>query len=139
MTDRLKQRMMGCVALSLVFAAGRTAMAQLADVPATRVTEIAAMLDDTPHALAPACSDRAAWGPLSGALKPQVDRAVPLLAKPFPAWSDEAYMDYFTSGSRERGQAMLNARQSWLMPLLLAECAEWKGRFLPTLTTVLKE
>lgn len=123
----------------ILFFSVHIAFAQYADVSSSRIHEIAAMLPDEPHALGPPCRERAAWNSLANILKPEIDKAESLLGKPFPAWDDDAYMDYFKSGSRERGQAMLNARQSWLMPLLLAECTEGKGRFLPALTMVLNE
>jgi hypothetical protein len=125
--------------LAILAGCGQLAFAQYADIRAARIDEIAAILPDMPQALAPPCKDRAAWGPLAGRLGPEIDKAAGLLGKPFPAWSDDDYLDYFKSGSRERGQAMLNARQAWLEPLLLAECAEWKGRFLPALSMVLNE
>lgn len=127
------------ICIAIFFGCGRCAQAQYADIQQARINEIASMIPDAPQALAPPCKDRAAWGPVAGTFTPEIGKATALLGKPFPSWSDDDYMDYYKSGSRQRGEAMLHSRDSWLQPLLLAECAEWKGRFLPALTMVLHE
>ena len=57
----------------------------------------------------------------------------------FPAWDDDAYLDFSRTGKRPRGEAMLRARSGRLYPLVMAECLEGRGRFLPAIQTALHE
>lgn len=97
------------------------------------------MLPSRPAGLGQPCSDRAAWAPLAGQFQKQIREANVLLAKPFPAWSDAAYLDYLHSGSRVRGNKMIAARERWLAPLVLAECAAGNGRYISRIAMVLDQ
>lgn len=108
-------------------------------IPSARVQQVAAMLPEKPTGFGPPCSDRAAWAPLAAQFQPQIKHAESLLTQSFPAWSDDAYLDFTRTGSRKLGEQMLGARQAWLAPLVLAECAEGRGRFLPTIAMVLDQ
>lgn len=112
---------------------------QYAGISPARIQQIAAMLPAQPAGFGPPCSDRAAWSELAAQLQPQIKQAESLLTRPFPAWSDDAYLDYRHTGSRTRGNQMLAARERWLAPLVLAECAEGRGRFLPRIAMVLDQ
>lgn len=132
---------LSCLLFALIAATAATAQtpAPYTGVPPARVQQIAAMLPEKPTGFGPACSDRAAWAPLAAQFQPQIKQAESLLTQSFPAWSDDAYIDYLHSGSRTRGNAMLAARERWLAPLVLAECAEGRGRFLPRIAMVLDQ
>ncbi len=110
-----------------------------AGIPAARLQQIAAMLPRQATGFGLPCSDRAAWSALASQFQPQIQQAESLLTAPFPAWSDDAYIDYLHTGSRTRGNQMLAARERWLAPLVLAECAEGRGRFLPRIAMVLDQ
>jgi hypothetical protein len=106
----------------------------------SRVDTIAAMLPAQPRGLGPACSDRAFWGSADIARRAGnvvLPKAEPLVTAAFPAWSDEAYLEFSRNGQRAAGEAMMSARFEWVYHLVLAECVEYRGRFLPALTRAL--
>ncbi len=105
-----------------------------------RIASIAAMLPSAPTGIGRPISDRTYWNSpairdLAGDPIPQAEK---LLARPFPAWSDDDYLDFSRTGQRPRGEAMIRSRNAWLKPLVLAECLENKGRFLPAIRLALQ-
>ncbi len=119
---------------------GATATKYL-DLNPREIQRIAQMLPTKPVGIGPTCANRQVWGQpaLQKKLKPLVDYAQGLINKPFPAWSDDAYLTYSRTGSRGEGEDMMNARFAWLYPLVMAECAEAKGRFLPSIEKTIVE
>jgi len=113
----------------------------LEPVDMQRVMQITAMLPDKPRGFGENYHNREAWDNLSNDPDYQkvIKSAEDLLDKPFPAWNDDAYLTYFTAGTRPEGEKMLRDRSGWLAPLVVAECLENKGRFVPTIEMVLKE
>jgi len=122
-----------------VAAAQRPAFAQMAGISEERVAQIAAMLPAAPAGFGSPCTDRAAWNPLAPSLRSFITRGEDLLQRQFPAWDDDAYLEFSRTGTRTRGDRMIVARSEWLAPLVLAECAEGRGRFIPRITMVLDE
>jgi hypothetical protein len=110
-------------------------------VPASRIREVAAMLDATPAGFGKDYHDRAAWDAL--ARLPQFAKVIPraesFLTKPFPAWDEAAYEDYKRTGKRAVTRKLFNDREAWLAPLIWAECLENRGRFTPLINHVLEE
>ena len=103
-----------------------------------RVQAIAEMLGEAPAGLGRPASDRAAWAAL--APKPVfakvVQDAAKLLATPLPAQPDELYLEFSRNGNRTHWQDVAFKRRAWVRTLVLAECLENQGRFLPVLTEV---
>src|ERR1700722_10205055 len=106
-----------------------------------RIAEIAKILDPKPHGYGPACRNREAWQDprIARILDRYVGVANGLLQSPFPAWNDEAYLDFSRTGRRDRGEQMMQARLAWLAPLVFAECIEYKGRFTAAINETLIE
>jgi hypothetical protein len=99
-----------------------------------RVKAIAALLPPTPAPvlLFPA-KDRAKWLTLPPErLKAMVDAADSKVRAGMMPFSDEDYLDYSRKGKRT-GDRMMGSRTSHLNTLVLGECAEYKGRFLPAI------
>jgi hypothetical protein len=96
-----------------------------------RRAAIASMLPEKPAGFGVPCANRAAWKAAAQYFQSSIDRAQTLIAAPLPPWDDEAYLRYSRDGDRNEGQAMLGRHSGQLTPLVLAECSEWKGRFLP--------
>ena len=113
----------------------------LEPVEKQRIEEIVVMLPDKPRGFGENYHNRAAWEALAGDSEYQkvIRMAEDLLGKPFPEWNDEAYLTFFTVGTRPEGEKMLRDRSGWLAPLVIAECLENKGRFMPAIEMVLKE
>jgi hypothetical protein len=103
--------------------------------------DIAAALPAQPRGQGPACSDRSAWTAqtVRTRLAPAVVEAEKLLQASFPAWSDDAYLEYSRTGVRLAGEQMMDARKGWLYPLVMAECVEASGRFIGAIEKTLTE
>ena len=117
------------------------ANAGFVEIPAERINVIASQLRDRPNGFGPSCANRDLWGSTTVAARTSDVRraAEKLLAQEFPAWDSEAYLEYSRKGTRPNGEKMMNARKAWLYPLVIAECVEGKGRFLPAIERTLKE
>lgn len=120
------------IALVLFGAMGTTAYAQkYAELSDARIAEIRAMLPEKPAGFGVPCSDRSAWVAVAQNYHASVAKAEELISSPLPAWDEEKYQLYSKTGDRKVGEAMMRAHDEQLGPLVLAECSEWKGRFLP--------
>ena len=118
-------------ALILSLAAPLMAAARYPELSQERIAAIAAMLPAQPAGFGVPCSDRAAWAKVAPLFAEEVQRAETFIASPLPPWDDQAYLRYSRDGDRNEGQAMLDRHTGQLTPLVLAECSEGKGRFLP--------
>ena len=100
-----------------------------------RVAQIAGFLPEVPAAPGARISDRAAWGRLAATPSGSnaVKRAAALLRKPVPECPDELYLEFSTPGNgiRRNYEKPYFARIGSMQRLVLAECLENKGRFLP--------
>jgi hypothetical protein len=116
-------------ALSLAADAGAAGEA----LDPARVKAVAAMLPERPAGLGHPSADRAAWERLAAdpAGKAVLARAEGLLAKPLPEQPDDLYLEYSRNGNRTRFERVAFERRGRLAPLVLAECMENKGRFVP--------
>ena len=112
-----------------------------AALDAARVAAIAEMLPAAAGGSGPVCADRTAWSQpaVAARLTEVVADAEKRLKRDFPPWDDAAYLDYSKTGQRPKGERMMNARKAFLYPLVLAECVEYRGRFLPAIERTLSE
>jgi hypothetical protein len=79
----------------------------------------------------PTASERAPWEALpASVLKACVARGEQALRFPWPVIPATLFLDYARTGNRTRFQDVRNARRDALRDLVLAECAEGKGRFV---------
>ncbi len=105
--------------------------APIAPLPKERVAEMASMLPARPAGFGLPCSTRAAWTPLVPRLQGEVRHAEQFQSKPLPPWNDDLYLEFTRKGTRPAGEAMIRDHDGQLSTLVLAECSEWRGRFLP--------
>lgn len=110
-----------------------------AELSPRRIAAIEAMLPEQPAGFGRPIGDRAFWSDartraLAGSAVADAEK---LLGQTFPAWSDDMYLDFSRTGTRPPGEKMLRDRQAWLRPLVMAECVENQGRFLPLISRVL--
>jgi len=105
-----------------------------------RVKTVAAMLQERPAGLGRSIGDREAWQSLgaNNAYKQLIPEAEKLLAEPLPEQTDELYLDYSRTGTRANWERVAFKRRRALTPLVLAECLENKGRFLPLLEQLIE-
>ncbi|MEC5385328.1 hypothetical protein VVD49_06310 [Uliginosibacterium sp. H3] len=115
--------------------------AAYAELDWQRVTDLTRVVPAQARGSGPVCSDRAAWEApgMAARLSALTAAASKLLVQNFPEWNDDAYLEYSRKGTRPNGERMMNARKAWLYPLVIAECVEWKGRFLPAIERTLSE
>lgn len=106
-----------------------------------RITEIESILATAPRGFGPDYRDRATFTALAAlpAFKSIINAAEKLLDAPFPAWSDDRYLDFSRTGRRPDGERMLRDRNAWLSTLTWAECLENRGRFIPRITEVITQ
>src|SRR5579871_4837525 len=110
---------------------------QFAELDANRVHEIATMLPEHPSGFGVPCSDRGAWAAQADHLQSFTNDAEHILTQPLPPFDPDAYLAFTRTGDRLPMERNLHARADQLVPLVLAECAEYKGRFLPRIEEVM--
>ncbi|MDQ2687307.1 MAG: heparinase, partial [Armatimonadota bacterium] len=104
-----------------------------------RVQVLTALLPEKPEPPGPALTDRAAWGRLAAQSEGQklIAQAARLLTQPIPEQPDDLYLEYSRTGNRTHWQAVSGVRRGRLTTLVLAECLESKGRFLPGINAII--
>lgn len=124
--------------LSIVFSGGLLGAAErrkAQGVDESRVAEIAAMLAPEPRGAGALITDRKVWDEVarSPQFKGFVRRAERLIDQPLPELPDDLYLDFSRTGNRERYQRVLFDRHRRFAEMVLAECLENRGRFLPAI------
>ncbi len=107
------------------------------DLSPQRIQEIQGMLAAQPAGFGVPCSDRAAWTAKAATLKDAIAQAEQMIAAPLPAFDADAYLAFSKTGDRQPMERNLHSREGQLAPLVLAECAEYQGRYLPRIAEVL--
>jgi hypothetical protein len=105
-----------------------------------RAKDASAVLSEQPCGLGRPVTDRAAWDQLTaqGTFSGVIPQAGQLLDRPSPAPSDDLYLEYSRTGNRTSWQEVEYARRDRLMTLVLAECMEDRGRFLPAIEELIE-
>lgn len=105
---------------------------------AGRIKAVAAMLREQPAGVGRPIGDRAAWDALAKqkAYRDVIARAEALLAQSVPKQTDELFLDFSRTGNRTRFQEVAFERRNRVTTLVLAECIENRGRFLPKIEEV---
>ena len=105
-----------------------------------RVRQLAAMLPAEPCGVGRPITDRTAWEIV--AKSPQYAKVVAsaekLLHQPIPELTDDIYLDFSRTGNRTRCEAVMGRRHGRLPHLVLAECIENRGRFLPAIEEAIR-
>jgi hypothetical protein len=132
----------GCILLFLLLllSAGTVECAQaqqFAELDPSRVEQIAQMLSARPSGFGTPCAERAAWNGKTSALQGFVAQASQIIQKPLPAFNAESYLAFTKTGDRAPMESNLHDRSDQLTPLVMAECAEFNGRYLPRIAEVM--
>lgn len=122
-----------------VGATGRVVAEEMAP-PADRVAAWKAMLRPSAGGIGAPISDRRVWDDLAAREDFQdiPARAASEAARPLPEATDELYLDFSKTGTRRRYESVLFARRQRHCLLVLAECLENRGRFLPEIERTLR-
>ena len=102
-----------------------------------KADEVAGYLEQQPSGFGRPCSDRASWAPLAGRLESFVDEAQHVVKIPLPRFDSDAYLQFSKTGDRQPMEKNANERNRQLIPLVLAECVEYKGSYVPHLAEVM--
>ncbi len=126
-------------ALGVATAAAVEAAESTAPDPA-RVEQLTGWLPQSPRGVGPTIGDRDAWQAVAKApeFKDVVSQAQRLLSEPIPELPDDLFLDYSRTGNRTRYQRVLSQRDSRVPQLVLAECLENRGRFLPAIEAAIR-
>jgi len=105
-----------------------------------RVEQVTEMLPAAPRCVGPAIGNRQAWAKVAETpeFKDVVSRAEKLLDEPIPELTDELFLDFSRTGNRSRCQHVLSRRHGRIPQLVLAECIENRGRFLPAIEEAIR-
>ena len=105
-----------------------------------RVNHLAAMLPTSPCGVGRPVVDRKAWDVLAKtpAFARVIRDAEKLLPLPIPELTDELFLDFSQTGNRSRCQRVLSQRHGRVPTLVVAECLENEGRFLPALEEAIR-
>jgi hypothetical protein len=137
MNKRVFQAIFVCIFTGLIGSCPAWSQQKYAELEAKRVQEIAGMLSAQPSGFGVPCSNRAAWTAKATALQSSITDAEQALTTPLPPFDPEGYLAFTKTGDRQPMERNLHARSGQLVPLVLAECVEYKGRFLPRIAEVL--
>ncbi len=144
MSDLMKHvsRLRSVVAVVAVFAVARVGeAARLGKMPSPeQIQAVAKMLPEQPVGVGRPVSDREAWGKLAKhpSYRKVVTAAAKLIGKPLPEQPDELFLDFSKTGNRTRWQRVAARRRGRIPDLVLAECVENQGRFVPDLEKVIR-
>jgi len=98
-------------------------------------------IDEKPNGLGVPAADRQAWTYVakSGVLSDAVPKAEQAMSRnyrnPVP---DNLYQEFFTNGNRNNYEREMTQRRADLRFLAIAECIEYRGRFLPQIEQLLR-
>ena len=112
------------------------------EIDHARVAEIAKMLPERPGIPGAHISNRAAWDRLAstGEGRYLIRKAVHEAKEPIAECTDALYLEFSTpgNGNRTRYQKPFFRRETVLNHLVLAECLENKGQFIPRIADYLR-
>jgi hypothetical protein len=102
---------------------------------AQRIDELAALLPEAPRGLGDPITTRGRWDELAKlpSAKGCIARAEPYLTTPPPEVPDELYLEFSRTGNRSNYERPYGQRPGRINALVLAECLENQGRFLPAI------
>jgi hypothetical protein len=105
-----------------------------------RIKDITDMLPEKPAGFGTPIMERNAWQILARnvSFKNVISEAVRLLREPIPEQPDELYLDFSRTGNRTRWQRVAGRRRGRVQTLVLAECLENKGRFIPAFEEIVR-
>ena len=109
-------------------------------IPPERIDALAPLLPEKACGMGRPITDREAWQTIARAkpLARAVAQAEALQKRPIAELPDELFLDFSKTGNRRRCEAILGQRHGRLPPLVLAECIENHGRFLPAIEETIR-
>jgi len=117
-----------------------SALGAVGKIDENRIEKISALLSGKPAGFGLPISQRSAWKKLSGndSFRRVIPDAERLLKSPIPEQPDDLFLDFSRTGNRTRWQRVSGRRRSRVSTLVLAECLENEGRFLPAFEEIVR-
>lgn len=118
-----------------------SAASKMTPLNKARIGEVKGMLSGSTSGYGQRVDSRMVWDKLleSASSQSVIRAAERIAAEPFPQWSDSLMIQYLTTGIRKDADQMCGNRTKCLMPLVMAECLENKGRFIEAIERVISE
>jgi hypothetical protein len=115
-------------------------LAKSGDIDQARTKEISLLLSEKPAGFGVPITERNAWEKLgrNDSFKNVISETSRLLQEPIPEQPDELYLDFSRTGNRTRWQRISGRRRGRISTLVLAECIENKGRFIPAFEEIVQ-
>ena len=114
--------------------------AKAKEIDESHIKDIALLLSEKSSGFGSPITERNAWQKLAqkNSFTKTISEAEKLLREPIPEQGDELYLDYSRTGNRTRWQRVAGRRRGRVRTLVLAECLENKGRFIPAFEEVVR-
>ncbi len=114
--------------------------AEAEGIDQNRIKDITDMLEEKPAGFGLPITERNAWNKLAknDSFKRVISEAEKLLKEAIPDHPDDLYLDFSRTGNRTRWQRVAGRRRGRIHTLVLAECMENKGRFLPAFEEIIR-
>jgi hypothetical protein len=108
---------------------------------AARIAEIASLLPPQAEGPGKPATDRVFWNALAAdpSYQAQISHAKPFLTEPLPKQPDSLFLEFSQNGNRTNYENVAFSRRGRLTPLVLAECVQNKGTFLPAINSLINE
>jgi len=110
------------------------------EIEQNRIKDISEMLDEKPAGFGKPITERSPWKKLAknDSFKRVISEAERLLKEAIPEQPDDLYLDFSRTGNRTRWQRVSGRRRGRVHTLVLAECMENKGRFIPAFEEIVR-
>ncbi|MBN1910347.1 MAG: heparinase II/III family protein [Pirellulales bacterium] len=137
----MKSIILGSLVLFSCLTAFQAEAASTRRPEADRIAQWKEMLPATPRGVGRPITDREVWEGLKKDRnwKSVIRHAEQWQGKPFPELTDALYLEFSKNGNRSRCQSVIGQRHKRLGPLVVAECLENQGRFLPEIEKTIRE
>ena len=114
--------------------------AEAKEIDQVRIRDIAILLAEKPAGFGLPITERNAWKKLArkDSFKSVISEAERLLREGIADQPDDLYLDFSRTGNRTRWQRVAGRRRGRVRTLVLAECLENKGRFVPAFEEVVR-
>lgn len=118
-----------------------SAQPKLSPLNPQRIEDITKQLSKEATGYAIPINNRFVWDKIVSVTQKQeiINNAEQFFNQTFPVWNDSVFLIFKNTGERVLADKMMRERTNWLAPLVIAECVENKGRFLPLIDKTLNE